>query len=302
MTELTGARRLEVKDQTLGHLMIAGAAVVWGTQGPFAQNLMQLGCHPFLVSQIKLLLGCLTLMGIILFTQPKLLKVSRPTLRATALVGLISQAGFNSLYYTSVDMIGIANAAVLLYTAPVIFLVLSVVFFKEQLTVPKLGAAFLCVIGSAIAVTGGSLNLVGLSGLGILLAVLSAVTFAIMTAIGKVALKGCDPFTFIAYSFFFGTLFMLPLCLYTGAYQVAISPAILLNGFGIGLLPAALSYVLYFGGIKHSVSLSTAGVISSLEMVSAILIAWLIFHEPASLIKAIGILMIVVASALSARL
>lgn len=292
MNGVSGMTRLTKKPTYKGELMIATGAIIWGTQGPFAQNLMQLGCHPLMVSVIKLFTGCTALMLILACTAPKQLRISPKVLLATFVVGLVSQAGFNSLYYTSVGLIGIANAAVLLYTSPVFFLILSLWIFKEKLTWIKAGSAVLCVLGCGIAVTGGSLNLAMLSLSGIGMALLSAITFAIMSAIGKKVLTDCEPIAFIAYSFLFGGLLLLPALLLSEAHQVTFSMGIIWNGLGIGLLPAAFSYWLYFGGVKLQVPLSKAGVISSLEMVSAVLIAWIVFKEPTSWFKGFGIVMI----------
>ncbi len=275
-----------------GQCLIALGAIIWGTQGPFAQFLMKEGASPLLVSAMKLGIGSMLLVFFMLFKSPEQLKIDRKGLLLTAVIGLVSQAGFNLLYYNSVQMIGIANAAVLIYTSPVFFLALSVLFFKEVLTMKKVFAALLCVLGCAIAVTGGQLNLNGLSVNGIVLALLAAVAFAIMGALGKKALLGYEPMTIIAYSFFWGFLFLLPEAIGSGAFLLDWNGSVIVGCLGIGMFPAALAYFLYFTGVRKGVSLSQAGVISSLEMVSAVLIAWTLFEETVNVIKVFGVLLI----------
>lgn len=275
-----------------GQCLIALGAIIWGTQGPFAQFLMKEGASPLLVSVMKLGIGSMLLVLFMIFKSPQQLKIDRKGLLLTAVIGLVSQAGFNLLYYNSVQMIGIANAAVLIYTSPVFFLALSVLFFKEVLSVKKVFAALLCVLGCAIAVTGGQLNLNGLSVNGIMLALLAAVAFAIMGALGKRALLGYEPMTIIAYSFFWGFLFLLPESIGSGAFMLDWSGNVILGCLGIGMFPAALAYFLYFTGVRKGVSLSQAGVISALEMVSAVLIAWTLFAEAVNVVKVFGVLLI----------
>ncbi len=277
-----------------GQLYIALGALIWGTQGPFAQYLMQLGASSIFVALVKLGIGSgLMLLAMAIF-KPRQLKIDKRGLVYTGMIGLFCQAGFNALYYTSVGLIGIANAAVILYTSPVFFLLLSILFFKEKLTGVKLLSAFLCMVGCGIAVTGGQLNFEGLSVTGIGMALLSAVSFALMGAISKKALNNYPPMTIIAYSFLWGFICLLPKGLSSGCFGVEPSLGILLGALGIGIFPAALAYYFYFKGVSQGVNLSQAGVISALEMVSAVGIAWTIFSEPFNLMKTFGIILILI--------
>lgn len=282
-----------------GQLYIAIGAIIWGTQGPFAKTLMQSGASAIFVALVKLGIGAgLMFMAMAIF-KPKQLKIDQRGLIYTGVIGLFCQAGFNALYYQSVGLIGIANAAVILYTSPVIFLILSIVFFKEKLTLIKSVSAFLCMLGCGIAVTGGRLSLDGLSILGIGMALLSSASFATMGAISKKALKSYEPMTVIAYSFFWGFLFLLPQAWISNGFMIELNGAVVLGALGIGTFPAALAYFFYFKGVSCGVSLSQAGVISALEMVSAVLIAWTIFAEPANGIKIFGIFLILISIILS---
>ncbi len=287
--------------QYKGQGLIALGAVIWGTQGPFAQFLMQSGASPIFVAIMKLFVGSMALMLFMLLTSPEQLKIDKQGLLLTGVIGLVSQAGFNYLYYNSVKLIGIANAAVILYTSPIFFLVLSVVFFNEKLTFRKTLAAIICFIGCAVAVTGGQLDLSGFSMLGLLMALVASLTFAIMGAIGKKALAGYAPLTIIAYSFLWGALFLLPSALTSSAFDLIWQGRITFGVLGIGILPAALAYFLYFTGVNEGVPLSQAGVISALEMVSAVIIAWTIFGEPVNGIKVVGVLFILLSVCLTGK-
>lgn len=287
--------------QYRGQGLIALGAVIWGTQGPFAQFLMQGGASPIFVAIMKLFVGSMSLMLLMLLTSPKQLKIDKRGLQLTGIIGLVSQAGFNYLYYNSVQLIGIANAAVILYTSPIFFLVLSVLFFKEKLTLTKTLAAVICFIGCAIAVTGGQLDLGQFSVLGLLMAFAASLAFAIMGAIGKKALTGYAPLTIIAYSFLWGALCLLPSALTTGAFELAWHSNIVIGVLGIGILPAALAYCLYFSGVNEGVPLSQAGVISALEMVSAVIIAWTVFGEPVNAVKVAGVFFILLSVGLTGK-
>lgn len=282
-----------------GQLYIAIGAIIWGTQGPFAKALMQAGASAIFVALVKLGIGAGIMFLVMAVFRPRQLRIDKQGLIYTGVIGLFCQAGFNALYYQSVGLIGIANAAVILYTSPVFFLLLSIVFFKEKLTLIKGASAFLCMIGCGIAVTGGKMSLEGLSTLGIVMALLSSVSFATMGAISKKVLKCYEPMTVIAYSFLWGFLFLLPQAWISNGIMIDLNWHVILGALGIGTFPAVLAYLFYFKGVNCGVNLSQAGVISSLEMVSAVLIAWTIFAEPVSGIKILGIFLILISIILS---
>lgn len=282
-----------------GQLLIGIGAVIWGTQGIFAKMLLIAGLGALQIAALKLLLGSFVLFVIMAVLKPKALFLDKPGLGLTALLGLLCQAGFNSLYYSSVNLIGVSCAAVILYTSPVFFLGFSLVFFKEKLSLKKALSALICIVGCGLAVTGGSLHFEGLSTTGMVLALLSALSFALMGAISKGALTRYEPLAITAYSFLFGGLILLPFSLLSAEKGLLLSPSIVWGTLGIGLLPAALSYYLYYTGVKMGVPLSQAGVISSLEMVSAVVLAVLLLGEQMSLMKVVGLLLILISVILS---
>ncbi len=275
-----------------GQLMIAGAGICWGTIGTFAQTLMNYGFSANAVSFLRLVTGFLLLGGLTAITNPEQLRIDRRGLFLTAMIGLISQACFNLLYFNAISYIGIAMAAVLLYTAPFFLLIWSVLFFGEHLTVRKVSAILLCFAGCAIAVTGGNVSNLQISLIGIALGLLSAVSFSLMSAISKHALANYSPITVVIYSFFFGALFLLPFNIAPGSLAGSINPISMGALFALGLIPSALSYRLYAQGISHGVDLSAAGVLSTLEMVFSVILAWAIFHEPMGPVRWAGVLII----------
>lgn len=275
-----------------GQLMIAAAGMCWGTIGTFAQILMDQGLSASMVSLLRMITGCLLLGGFTAITNPEQLRIDRRGLFLTAMIGLISQGGFNLLYFNAIQHIGIAMSAVLLYTAPFFLLLWSVLFFGERLTLRKISAILLCSLGCAVAVTGGNLSNLQISGIGLLLGLLSAVSFSLMSAISKHALKDYQPITVVIYSFFFGALFLIPFNISSIHPGISINAVTIAAVLALGLIPSALSYRLYAQGISHGVDLSAAGVLSTLEMVFSVLLAWAVFHEPMGPVRWVGVLII----------
>lgn len=129
-----------------------------------------------------------------------------------------------------------------------------------------------------------------------LLGIAAAVAFAFMPIISKNALKENESITIIMYSFLFGALTLLPICKPAEIISMAGNINILFNMIGIGLFPATLAYIWYFKGISEGVELSVAGVIASTELVFAQLIGWIILGEDFSIIKLLGLIIMLMSA------
>lgn len=276
------------------YIFIAIAGVLWGTLGLFGSLLMNSGLRPEQVAFCRLFFGSLILVIYASVKTPETLKIKRRGLIYSIMLGFVSQAIFNITYFNAIKEIGIAAAAVLLYTAPIFLAIFSKIFYNEHLEGKKILSLLLCFVGSFIAATGGNLDLKALNLIGILLGVAAAVAYALMPIFSKAALKSVNGMTLTIYSFIFGFVFMIPLAKPWEIIAYSSNIKILLLMFGLGLIPSALSYLCYMSGIIKGVELSRAGVISSVELVVAVAIAWLLMGEDFSLAKFSGILLMLV--------
>ncbi len=280
---------------SIGRLSIAAAGVFWGTSGIFAQYLLNEGLSAEWVSFLRLGIGCLVLTGTVASTNPGLLRIDGRGLLLAAFLGLISQAGFNLLYYNAIHLIGVAPSAVLLYTAPFFLLLWSVLFFGERVNLWKLAAVMICFSGCLLAVTEGHLEMLQVSLSGVMLALLAAVSYSLMSAVSKGFMDSYASATVLIYSFFFGAVALLPYAAAFGHLPARLSVPVALASIGLGVIPSALSYSLYLYGITTGVELSQAGVISTLEMVCSVLLAGAFFHESLGPVRLAGIGLILMA-------
>ncbi len=276
------------------YIFIAIAGVLWGTLGLFGSLLMNSGLRPEQVAFCRLFFGSLILIIYACIKTPQILKIKRRGLIYTIILGFISQAIFNITYFNAIKEIGIAAAAVLLYTAPIFLAIFSKIFYNELIEGKKIVSLLLCFAGSFIAATGDNLDVKILNIPGILLGIAAAVAYALMPIFSKMALKSVNAMTLTIYSFIFGFIFMIPLAKPWEIIVYASDIKILLFMIGLGLIPSALSYLCYMSGIVKGVELSRAGVISSVELVVSVAIAWLAMGEDFSLAKFSGILLMLV--------
>lgn len=272
---------LDASARRRGLLLIALAAVLWGTVGVASKavfaladtNSLSVGFFRLAISAPGLLLAGWWLLG------RKLFAVRRRDLWLMLLIGAM-MALYQVCYFAAIQRVGVAIAVLItLCTAPVIVALLSVAVFREPLTRVTLLAILCALLGTGLLVgvrsdeLGGSPEVVA----GVLLALGSAFGYAMVALCGRGLAGAYHPLQPIAVGFAAGALSLLPFALATGlvvAYPTA-GWALLVY---LGLVPTAFAYVLFLAGMRHTTA-TFASVITLLEPLTSTLLAWLLFGE-----------------------
>jgi len=270
--------------------MIFAGGILWGTIGLFVKLLASAGSSSELTAFIRILIGCLILIPVILIIEGiKGFRIDKKTLLQCIVLGVFTQAFFNYSYNTCIGTMGVAAAAVLLYTAPVFVCILSAVFFSEEVGRKKLAALTLNIIGCFIMITGGHIENINVSMLGVFLGIFSGFLYSLSTIIGKMASGKCKPLTIMFYSFFFGTIALGVISKPWLALQSVSGFKFWALALGFGLIPTVGAYLFYLGGLSKCLELSKVPVIASVETIVSLLIGILLFHEPLGITRLIGL-------------
>ena len=212
--------------------------------------------------------------------------------------GICSLVFFNWCYFNAMQRMPLSAAAVLLYTAPVIVMLLSAALFREKLTRRKLCALTLAFVGAAVASGVLSPSGTSVTASGILFGLGSGVGYALYSIFGVYALRRYSPETVSAYTFVFAGAAALPLAQFDGeALDLMRNPAVLVCAVGIGLLCSMLPYILYTRGLAR-VAPGRAAVLATLEPAVATAAGVLVFREPLTAEKLAGVACIIGAVAL----
>jgi drug/metabolite transporter (DMT)-like permease len=237
--------------------------------------------------------------GLLLFNR-KLLHISLRHIWCFVGTGFISIVMFSYCYFRTIETTSLSAAAVLLYTAPFMVMVMSAVLFRERLTVLKLIACVLA-FGGCILVTGIIGSGEKLPAAAIVTGLLSALGYALYSIFGRIALNyGYNPLTITAYTFFFACNGVLPLCSLPDLTLKLVSGDILSGTYNIilgvllGAVTAALPYVLYTVGLSRT-DPGRASVIASVEPVVATLAGAAVFGESLTISGLAGITLTVTA-------
>jgi len=278
------ANRAEIRK---GYGLVVTGAVALGMLGIVGRILYREIDSPVTLVQYRAFFGTITLLiGLMIFARP-LLRIRKRDVPFFALYGLLS-IGLNSLcYFSAIQKIGISLSVVLLYTYPVFLMILSFFILKEPLTGIKVFALLASMMGVILLVVHEGLWASHISRLGIFYGLGAGFFSALYSLFGKKALARYRPATVLFYALLFGSLFFLLWGMFTGKIQTRFTPRSWFWLFVLGVGPSLLGYFLYTVGLQY-VEASRAGVVATVEVLAAVLGAFVFFDERLSLRQAMG--------------
>jgi DME family drug/metabolite transporter len=295
----------------LGLLLIALAAISWGTTGATMAVLSrETGLGPLLVGATRVAVAapCLALAAAAAaWLRPArgVAPVPLPSRRAAALAGYAvlgaSMAAYQVCYFRAVTMTGVAVAALLaICSAPIVIAVLAALCLRERMGRPARIALVMAVVGTALLVAGprGPGEIRGHFGVGALLAIGAGVSYAAYAVTAKRVLRRADPLTAAALTFALAALFLAPVLFVERAPGPAIRAAAPLLAY-LGIGPTAVAYALFTAGLRR-VPATTAGMVTLLEPLTAAVLGVAVFGEPLGALGWAGAALLLAALALLA--
>ena len=273
------------------YVYILAAGVLWGMIALFFNGLSELGLSRFQIMLMRVGIAAICLGIYIAITNRQLFKIDLRDWWMFFGTGICSLMFFNYCYFTCIAMVSVSVAAVLLYTAPMMVMVMSIILFKEKFTVKKGIVVFMTFAGCVLVSGVGGDTL--FSWKGILLGLGSGFFYALYSIFGRYAInRGYGAWTMTFYTFLFCSIG----CAFLSDWQVigsvmAASSANILWVLGLGFVTAFLPYVLYSTGLAHMES-SKASILASVEPVVSALFGVFVFHESLSVWGILGIVLV----------
>ena len=281
------------KNKNYGAALAILAGVCWGIISIFVRRLNALSMDSFRIMTYRAWFSSLMLFIYMLIRDRSLLKIKLKDIWVFIGTGILSLTFFSYCYLTNIIRSGAAIAVVMLYTSPIFVMIMSIIFFREKMTVKKGVALLMTFIGCALvsglveAVTGGA----AIDGGGLLLGLGAGFGYALYSLFAGFALKrGYASLTISFYTFLFSgaslLFFVKPEKLIEG-----ISSSSLPWIIGVSLVCTVIPYIAYTAGMKR-IEVSKAAVIVTVEPLVGALLGILAYGEPAGILKIVGILLI----------
>ncbi len=270
------------------------ACLAWGTACLFVNTLTGLGFNSIEIAAGRCVVAAVCLFVCMLITQKKIVKINRKQFIIVAIEG-ISFFAMAAAYFYAMNSTSTSTASMLVSSAPVFVTVFSAAFLGEKMTVKKLTAIVLSLVGAGLVVgivTGFKFNLFG-----IFMGLVGSLCYATYSICTKLAVQsGMESTVNITYSFCFsalaGLLVSNPINMVGKIADEGFVTAILF--IGIGIVTGAFAGFMFTNGMK----LLPAGIASPLgvlEPITTTVLSILFLNEVLDLSRTIGIVIVILA-------
>lgn len=280
----------------LAPIYIILAGCLWGSMGLFVRRLGAMGLGSMEIVELRSILAVILLFTVTAIRSPSLLRIQGRNFLPLICSGIFSIIFFNYCYFSTIRLLNLSAAAILLYTAPIFVMLLSIPLFHEALTARKLLALCMafagCCLVSGIATASQRLSLHGvLLGLG------SGFGYALYSIFSRVSLnQGLGSITITDYTFLFAAIagaFLTDFTQYSAAFS-SFGAEFLLLAVVYTIVTTVLPYLLYTAGLSQ-VETGTASVLASVEPVVATILGFVVFSETPTFQTLLGILLVLAA-------
>jgi len=256
-------------------LYIVLASFMWGTSFVSAKIGLE-GVDPFLFSFLRFLVGSLLLLLIVLFTrsyEPRLFRN-----RIIWCIALVNALAYN-LQHLGISMTTATNSALLVDINAVFVAIIAAFVLGEMINRKVVTGLVLGVTGVIIVTTGGDLS-TAFSGtfMGNVLVFSSGLLWAFYIVYQKkVLMKEVNVPMITATVMVLTTLFLVPLS-FPFVSDYSVTDVGMVSAIYTGLFCSGLAFILYNAGLRK-VGATVSSIILLLEIVFAILFAFLLLSE-----------------------
>lgn len=272
--------------KTKAYLYIICAAALWGLIGLFVKHLSALGFTPIQIVALRSIASAICATAALLPSAKGLFHIDWHDSWMFIGTGVMSLTFFNYCYFNCIAASSLAVAALLLYTAPIFVMVMSVFLFKENFTTKKAVALVMTFAGCG-CVTGAFSGSLNLTFMGLLYGLSSGFGYALYSIFGKYAVEKYTSATITVYTFYFSSLAALPIADFPSNTFNQLNAAAILNVLGLGLVCAVIPYLLYNKGLVY-VDPGQASILATIEPFVAAVIGICYFQEPLTAQKLVG--------------
>lgn len=276
----------------LAPIFVLLAGILWGMMGIYVRRLNAAGFTTIEIVAVRSVVTALLLFLVLFFYNREMLKIRIRDIWCFIGTGILSIVFFNYCYFKAITMTSLSVAAVLLYTAPAIVMILSAVFFHEKITAVKLISLVATFIG-CILVTGLVGSTESLNAAGILVGLGAGLGYALYSIFSRFALeRGYHSLTISFYTFVFASIGVLPLADVQKIYGACVEDIGMLGFYLVfALVSTVIPYILYTLGLT-ALENSKASIIASVEPVAATVLGIVLFHEKMTVNIVTGIVLV----------
>lgn len=287
-----------MNQKLLWHLIAVGAVAVWGTTFVNTKVLYNSGLTPSEIFFLRFLIAYVA----IWFISPR--KLFANSWRDEGLMLLLGITGGSLFFVAENSAVGLTyvnNVSFITSTSPLITVILGIVFVKSiKATWTLITGSLIALLGVGIVIFNGSFIL-HLNPWGDLLALLTAVCWAVYSLLMKAVSSKYSAVFITRKIFFYGLVTVLPMFLidpWTATFSILMTPKVVLNLLFLGLIASFLCFALWTVVIAR-LGVMTASNYQYLNPITTVVASAIFLSEPMTAIAYMGSALILIGVAVS---
>lgn len=265
------------------------AAICYGTNPLGALPLYAEGVNTASVLFFRFSIATMIL-GVFLAAKLKSFAVTRGELTAMGSLGALMAAS-SITYYQSFHFMDAGIASTILFVYPVMVAIIMATFFRERVTASTVTSIILALVGICLLYNGDSG--VSLSMIGVLLVMMSSLTYAVYIVIVNQSNIRMSTMKLTFYVLLICSMCLLAYSFSSSDLHLMLPPSPRAWFFAcwLGLVPTVLSLVFMTIAV-HEVGATPTAIMGALEPLTAVAIGVLVFGELFTIKLAVGIVLI----------
>ena len=277
--------------------MVILAGAFWGSSCLFVNELTNgLGLNSIQSTAVRVTFAAIIL-NIAVIIKGKgfsLYRISLGSYVISACSGIFSVLAMCLFYYGCMNETSAAVSVILLYTAPLFVMIMSLIFFKERLTVKKVVAFVLAIVGCALV--SGIVSGTKISVIGIAFGILSGFCYSLYGIFTSFYMKkNKESLTFSALNFLFAAIcaafISSPMDIVKRTAEQKYPWLTLLFFVVFSLCTAVIPFVLYTAGLS-GVKPDVASILAFSEPLTGCLFGTFILKQPMDAFGVVGIILV----------
>lgn len=263
----------------IGILLIAISAASFGTLGIFGQYVYGDGMDIFTALFIRFSVSAVFMITVLILRKERF---PRGRILAQLIgMGAIGYVGQSFLYLSSIKYASVGLIALLLYLYPMFVFILSTIFLREKVTVVKITALVLSIVGAGLTVDpdGGQL-------LGVVMIIAAALVYSVYIVVGANVMKHVTAFQSSAVVFMSAGA-VYGMLTFANGVHLPQSNTGWFAMLGMIVFSTIIAITTFLAGIKI-VGPTNAAMLSTLEPVVTVLLAAWLFSERLTPITLLG--------------
>jgi len=273
-----------------GYLLVATAAILWGSMGILAKIAYVYGINPPTLIAFRLLTSSLTTLLLAFILKRDAFKIQKAHILQFVLFGVFAVALQRLTYFYAVDLTTVTIAVILFYTYPIFVTIYGHKSKGEKISGLTVIAISLTFLGVALVVKAYETSWINANLPGIIAGLASSLLFVQYFIQAKELRKNYTNWTLMIYGDTIGALTLTPITFASLNEAINYPLELWLIILAIAWIPSLLAYLIYSYAIKH-VEYSKGSILGVLEPLSAAILSTIILKESLTAPQIVGMVM-----------